>query len=130
MGLVDTSYVVPDSLAFADGVWFWRVQAVGPAGRQSGYQSGPFSVVIDADAICDCTDLGDCNGDGMINPVDVAYLVTYTYKGYVDPPPAIPGCFAVNGDWNCDYVINPLDVSLMVNFVYRSPVYGPCDPCE
>lgn len=130
MGLVDTSYVLPDSLVLADGVWFWRVQAVGSAGRQSGYQVGPFSVVIDAGAICDCTDLGDCNGDGMINPVDVAYLVTYVYKGYVDPPPPIPGCFAINGDWNCDYVINPLDVSLMVNFVYRSPVYGPCDPCE
>ncbi len=126
----DTSYVVPDSLALADGVWFWRVQAVGPDGHQSGYQDVPFSFVVDADVPCDCTYLGDCNGDEKIDPVDVAYLVTYVYKGYIDPPPPIPGCPAVNGDWDCDNLPTPLDVSLMVTYVYRDPTAGPCDPCE
>ena len=130
MELGDTSYVVPDSLALADGVWFWRVQTLGADGHQSGYQDVPLSFVVDADIPCDCTYLGDCNGDEKIDPLDVAYLVTYVYKGSVDPPPAIPDCPAVNGDWDCDNIPTPLDVSMMVIYVYSDQTSGPCDPCE
>ncbi|MFC1475716.1 GH116 family glycosyl hydrolase [Candidatus Zixiibacteriota bacterium] len=130
MELSDTSIVIPDSLSLTDALWFWRIQAVGAAGHQSGYQDEPFSFVVDADIPCDCTYLGDCNADQAIDPVDVAYLVTYVYKGYIDPPPPIPDCPAVNGDWDCDDALTPLDVSLMVTFVYRNPDPGPCAPCD
>jgi len=129
MEITDSLFIVPDSLALIDGLWYWRVQSVGPTGQQSGYQAEPHSLVIDADIPCDCTYLGDCNGDEMINPVDVSYLVQYVYLDKVVPPPPIPNCPAVNGDWNCDEQINPLDVSMIVNYVYRSSGQGPCDPC-
>jgi non-lysosomal glucosylceramidase len=129
MSLPDTLLRVPDSLALDNGLWYWRVQAVGPSGQQSGYQTNPFSLVIDAGIPCDCTYLGDCNGDEQINPVDVAYLVQYVYLSKGDPPPAIPNCPAINGDWDCDDHIYPLDVIILVNYVFRQLGQGPCDPC-
>jgi len=129
MGLADTMAMIPDSLGLANGLWYWRVQAVAPTGQQSGYQENPFSVVIDAGMPCDCSNLGDCNGDELINPLDVTYLVQYVYLNRVGPPPPIPNCPAVNGDWNCDTHINPVDVMMLVNYVYRQSGQGPCDPC-
>ncbi len=128
-GLTDTTYVWPDSIALADGLYFWRVQAIAEEGQQSGYQDAPFSFTVDADLPCDCTYLGDCTQDEQITPLDVAYMVQFVYVAAVPPPPAIPDCPAVNGDWDCDDKINPLDVMMAVNFVYRGWETGPCDPC-
>jgi len=79
---------------------------------------------------CTCPGLGDWNGDTGINPIDVAYMVSYVYKGWGAPPPAIPGCPATNGDWGCDGAITPVDVVWIVGFVYKGWQAGPCDPCE
>jgi hypothetical protein len=77
---------------------------------------------------CDCTTLGDCNGDAAINPVDVMYLVNTVYRLRPAPPP-VPWCPAVNGDWNCDDAITPLDVAEITAFVYRNSDIPPCNPC-
>lgn len=78
---------------------------------------------------CDCTYLGDCDGDQICNPVDVSYMIVYVYKQYEIPPPAIANCPATNGDWNCDGKITPLDVMHMIHFVYKPPAPGPCNQC-
>jgi len=126
----DTSFTIPDSMGMDDGVWFWHVEAVDADGNGSGYQETPYSFSIDSGLPCDCTDLGDCNGDHKINPVDVVLLVKYVYQNAEPGPPDIPSCPAVNGDWNCDAAINPTDIVYLVNFVYKNQGLGPCDPCE
>ncbi len=79
---------------------------------------------------CSCPGLGDWNSDTQIDPIDVAYEVSYVYKGWGSPPPPVPGCPALNGDWDCDDIITPVDVTWIVNYVYKGWGQGPCDPCE
>ncbi len=88
-----------------------------------GFQKGIITI-----SDCDCTRLGDCDGDDAITPVDVIYLVNTVYLG-ADPPPPLPWCPTVNGDWNCDDIIDPVDVMEIVGFVYRNSGFPPCDPC-
>jgi hypothetical protein len=78
---------------------------------------------------CDCTWLGDCNGDLTCDPLDVSIMVIYVYKGYGPPPPGSDNCPMTNGDWDCSGGIDPLDIARIVNFVYLSPAPGPCNPC-
>ena len=77
---------------------------------------------------CDCAGYGDCDGNMVINPIDVVLMVNFVYKSVGNPPPAVPQCPGNNGDWNCDGAINPVDIVLLVNNVYRTGS-GPCDPC-
>lgn len=100
-----------------------------PSMYNPGQEDLNFNEIGDA-CECTCPGLGDWNGDGGINPIDVSYMVSYVYKGWGDPPPAIHDCPAVNGDWNCDDGISPLDVVWLVNFVFKGWGNGPCDPCE
>lgn len=99
----------------------------------SGYNPGQEDVNLnDIGDVCECTcpGLGDWNGDGGINPIDVSYIVSYVYKGWGGPPAGIPGCPAVNGDWNCNGSITPVDVVWCVGYVYKGWSSGLCDPCE
>jgi len=81
---------------------------------------------------CNCSQFGDADRDGNINPVDVVLMVNYVYMS-LSPPLSIPPCFqgepAINGDWNCDGAVNPVDMVLLVNHVYQDGP-GPCDPCQ
>ncbi len=77
---------------------------------------------------CDCTWLGDLNGDKTINPLDVVWMVNKVYKGH-GTFTEYPACPLGNGDYNCDDDVNPVDVVLMVNFVYKTEQPGPCNPC-
>jgi hypothetical protein len=125
----DSTYTALVTEALDDGVWFWRVQAIDWEGKPSGYQQVPYSFSVDTGFPCDCSDLGDCNGDHAINPVDVVFLVEFVYKNSEPAPPDLPFCPAINGDWNCDDAVNPNDVVRIVNFVYKGQGSGPCDPC-
>ncbi len=128
-GLTDTLYNVPAEESLSDGVWFWHVEAIDAQGKLSGFQSEAYSFSVDADNPCNCTDLGDYDGDGNINPVDVVFMVKYVYKNDETPPVELPYCPTVNGDWNCDVLINPIDVVFMVNYVYKN-YDSLCNPCE
>jgi hypothetical protein len=80
--------------------------------------------------ICNCSGIGDCDGDGTINPTDVAYLINYALRGGPAPLSDLY-CPVVNrGDYNCDGTINLVDVVWLINYIYRPPAPGPCDPCN
>jgi len=78
---------------------------------------------------CVCPHQGDCNGDGVINAVDVIFLIGYAFSnGPV--PPSDPECPLINrGDWDCNGQIDLSDLIKMVSYTYRSPAPGPCNPC-
>jgi len=80
---------------------------------------------------CDCSQVGDCTGDGQIGPADVVYLVSYVLRQSGEPPQKDLTCPVVNrGDFDCDGTVNIADIVKSVNYVYRSPAPGPCDPCD
>jgi hypothetical protein len=76
---------------------------------------------------CDCTDFGDLNLDGGIDPLDVSFIVNYVFLQQ-DGREMLPTCDGENGDFNCDGAVDPLDVSFYVNFVFKG-LGGVCDPC-
>jgi hypothetical protein len=97
----------------------------GPSGTNDAiFNKGIITIVP-----CSCGTWGDLSGDGQINPLDLPYIVNYTYKSVPFPIPLPTGCNAIQGDWNCDGAVTPLDVINLVNYVYRSHPCGPCDPC-
>jgi hypothetical protein len=63
---------------------------------------------------------GDANGDGIINSVDVLYLINYLFVGGPMPQPWEAG------DCNCDGVINAVDVLYLINHLYAG---GPPPGC-
>jgi hypothetical protein len=57
----------------------------------------------------------DANGDGLIDPSDVFYLVNYLYSG--GPVPAGPAGL-MSGDANGDSVVDPADIFYVINFLF------------
>ena len=79
---------------------------------------------------CDCGNIGDCSGDGLINALDVVHMVNYVLRMTGPPPPTDANCPVINrGDWDCSGQVDMADVVKMVNYVYRYPAPGPCNPC-
>jgi hypothetical protein len=79
------------------------------------------SVCIDCGCTCICTP-GETNNNGVINILDITYLINYLYKGGPAPAP-----FALcSGDANCNCVVNILDVTYLISYLYKG---GPA-PCE
>jgi len=64
---------------------------------------------------------GDVTADGVINSVDILYLVRYCFKG--GPPPIV--CTAT-GDVNCTGAATSTDVIYLVNYVFK----GGDPPCD
>jgi PKD repeat protein len=56
---------------------------------------------------------GDPNGDGVIDVVDVVYLLNYVYIGGPAPQPL------KSGDANCDKLVNIVDVVNLINYLFR-----------
>jgi len=63
---------------------------------------------------------GDPNGDGVINILDVTFLVNYLYKTGPQPEPIEAGDVDNNGECNI------LDVTYLVNYLYKD---GPDPDC-
>jgi hypothetical protein len=63
---------------------------------------------------------GDANGDGMINIVDVVYLINFLF---IEGPPPKP--FAA-GDVNCNDYITASDVIYLINYLF---IGGPPPSC-
>ncbi len=61
---------------------------------------------------------GDANDDGVINILDVSFIISFLYKG--GPAPLL-----IQGDANGNGTINILDVSFLINFLYKG---GPPPP--
>jgi len=100
----------------------------GPMGTgEVVFNKGIITIVAD----CNCEHQGDCYDDGVINPVDVVYMINYGLRMAGPSPPSDPSCPLINrGDWDCSGQINLIDIIKMINYVYRQPAPGPCDPCE
>nr|MBN2278886.1 hypothetical protein [candidate division Zixibacteria bacterium] len=64
---------------------------------------------------------GDVNYNGVINILDVTYLMRYIYAGGPAPMPV-----DYVGDVNCDGFINVLDITLLFRYIYidQSPLCG------
>jgi hypothetical protein len=63
---------------------------------------------------------GDANGDGIIGPADVIYLINYLFRGGPAPDPL------ERGDCNCDGEVDPGDVVYSINYLFRT---GPPPGC-
>ncbi|KPL05535.1 MAG: hypothetical protein AMJ73_00300 [candidate division Zixibacteria bacterium SM1_73] len=65
---------------------------------------------------------GDCNGDDVVNSVDLVCLLQYLFVG---GPPPDPLC---QGDANCDGVVDNADVVYLDNYLFRGGPF-PCSEC-
>ena len=61
---------------------------------------------------------GDASGNGVVNALDVTYLINFLYKS--GPAPNPPGA----GDANGNGATNALDITYLINFLYK----GGADP--
>jgi hypothetical protein len=57
---------------------------------------------------------GDCDFNGVINMLDIIYLIDYLYKVGPAPIPTIQV-----GDCNCDSYVDMLDVILIMDYLFR-----------
>jgi hypothetical protein len=64
---------------------------------------------------------GDANGNGVVGPDDVVYILNYLFRP--GSPPPIP---MAAGDVNCDGGVNGADVVYLINWLFKN---GP-DPCD
>ena len=118
---------------FAAGLAVLLLAALAPMISQSA--NNPEKTSLDAAITgsstdeCDCGVWGDVTGDGLIDPMDVTYILNLVYRltdNLVQPP----SCPYAAGDVNCDEAVDPLDVTIFVNMVYRGNSAGSCgNPC-
>jgi hypothetical protein len=59
----------------------------------------------------------DANGDGVVDPADIFYLVNYLFLS--GPPPAGPSGM-LSGDANGDGLVDPADIFYVVNYLFMS----------
>jgi len=57
---------------------------------------------------------GDADNDGVVNILDVVYLINYKYKKGAAPDPLLLG------DVNYDWIINILDIVHLINWKYKN----------
>ena len=57
----------------------------------------------------------DPNGDGVIDPADIFFLINYLFTG--GPPPHGPAG-VLSGDANGDGVVDPADIFYLVNYLF------------
>jgi hypothetical protein len=65
---------------------------------------------------------GDANGDWVVDPADVVYLINYLFKNGPAPDPLW------TGDCNGDEIVGPADVVYLINYLFRDgppPGEGP-----
>ena len=67
-----------------------------------------------------CDTPGDANDDGIVNILDITYLISFLYKGGPAPP-----CLN-EGDPKGDCNINILDITYLISFLYKG---GPAPVC-
>lgn len=64
---------------------------------------------------------GDVNGDGLVNIMDIVYLIDYLYRGGPAPMP-----YELAGDINCSRSVDLLDILYLIKYLYYS---GPPPKC-
>jgi len=73
-----------------------------------------------SEPLCCCDVAGDASDNGLVNILDVTYIINYLYKsGPIAPCPA-----EADANGNCQ--VNILDVTYIINYLYKS---GPAPIC-
>jgi hypothetical protein len=137
----DTNFLVSDTLSDTtwsptlclpdDSTYYWKIVAFnGHAPARTCNTIFRFTV-NETGPICDYV-VGDANGNGSLNGLDVTYSVAY-FKG--GPPPPFEcdcpphGSWYVAGDVNQSCSFNGLDVTYMVAYFKGGPAPNPCPDC-
>lgn len=108
-----------------DWLYFLQVSGDGAGTSYTMHVEGVATDIISVPADppiqdCDCIP-GEANGNGLINILDITYLINYLYKGGPAPTPYT----LCSGDANCDCTVNILDITYLIAYLYRE---GP-PPC-
>jgi hypothetical protein len=76
----------------------------------------------DLDGVGDACEFvcGDANKDGVVNILDITYLIAYLYSGGPPPDPIEAA------DVNSDFLVNILDITYLINYLYLG---GPVPNC-
>ena len=75
---------------------------------------------------CDCPHQGDHNGDGLINDVDLNFLIDILFFNGADTQD--PQCPNTRADFNCDGAPDNIDLNFHIDYQYFNGA-DPCDPC-
>jgi hypothetical protein len=98
-GLLTSGYTA----AFDLGRYYWKVRAYDEYAETWSTQTWSFQVFL----------RGDGNGDGVVDPADIVYLINYFFRGDSPPYPLW------TGDANCDSEVTPADVVYLINYLFR-----------
>lgn len=81
-------------------------------------------------AACGCPNVGDVNGDGTVNVLDMAMTLDYLLNNGPESPQD-PLCPVVRMDFNADGVVDIRDVAEIRYYIFMGgpPLLDPCD-CE
>jgi hypothetical protein len=85
------------------GRHYWKVRAFDDYAETWSNQTWSFWVFL----------RGDANGDGVVDPADIVYLINYFFRGESPPYPLW------TGDANCDSEVGPADVVYLINYLFR-----------
>ncbi len=116
-----------------DTTYYWKVVAFDGHGEDRACDSIFSFTVKEPPPACEYT-VGDANGNGSFNGLDVTYSVAY-FKGGPPPPyececpPGSGNIWYVAGDVNGSCSYNGLDVTYMVAYFKGGPPPHPCPDC-
>ena len=108
--------MIPDSHTYSEGVRFSANVGTGYSSAQFSFSDGSEFVSLDFDLGGDdsCTYLGDVNGDGQINVLDI--VLTTNIILCQDCPDNYDACADLNGDGS----VNVLDIVSLVNVILET----------
>jgi len=113
-----------------DTLYFTLIMAAVYGNRQSIEETvdqakawlGNHPDIWDIDITC-CDLPGDADNDGIVNILDITFLISYLYKGGPAPP-----CL-VEGDANGDCILNILDITYLISYLYKGGPAPICNEC-
>jgi hypothetical protein len=95
-----------------DNQYLYDDSPCAPENNSCGVQIGAFPVG------CTC---GDANSNGLVNVLDITFIINYLYKHGASPNPI------QIADVNSSGMINALDVTYLINYLYK---HGPTPNCS
>jgi hypothetical protein len=130
--LSDTTWTSTVALPY-DSTYHWKVLATnGHAPERSSSQVFDFTIYHPTGG-CPYV-LGDINGNGQANGIDVTFAVSY-FKGGAPPPIVCDNCpeqgqqLYAAGDVNGNCNFNGIDITYMVGYYRGGPGFSPCPSC-
>jgi hypothetical protein len=123
---VETNGVRFSSDNLDEAIFLWTAPESGSgevrlyiSGLQGGF-NGQNSNLVYVSQEVGAFNYGDADGNGVINILDITYLIIYLYKGGPAPSPS------ESGDVNCNGATNILDITYLIVYLYKG---GPA-PCS